>query len=121
DFEGTPAEGDVDFGVTGGGFYPSPSFCYAQVLPQLEATVTAGVRMGVHQLLYGNLANGAAGFDPSLPTIVGGLNTNFGTTLAYTPLGTTDDYIALGTEYADNNVDEMMQTSAEDVFTPTLV
>ncbi len=120
DFEDTPYEGLVDQGIEGGGFYPSPSFCYAQVLPQLQATVAAGVRAEVHRVLYASVANAAAGFDAPLVSIVSGLNTNFGTTLTFTPLGSAAAYIALGTEYADGNVDAMITTSAEASFTPTL-
>ncbi len=121
DFAGVPGlEGNViDQGGQGGGFYPSPSLCYEQVFATLEPLVAAGVQQEVHRQMYASIANGAALadgiFGPQLALI----------TAPYTPLGNLpggdiDAYVALGTDYADSNVETNIATSEEDTYTVTL-
>lgn len=121
DFLGTPYAGLVDQGVSGGGFYPSPSFCYSQILPSVDAKVAAGVRTVVHQRMYGSMANGIAQADSALPTLSAVLPA-FGVSAGdatYTKLSAPTDYIAIGTDYADGNVDTFIDTSVTTTYTVT--
>lgn len=121
DFAGTPLEGMVDQGGAGGGFYPSPSFCYAQILPVAHASVVDGVHTEVHRQMYANIANGVAASDASLEALVAGLNANFGQSLTYTRVGdvTTGDidgYVTIGTDYADTNLQANVSTSQSENY-----
>ena len=121
DFAGTPYATFVDQGVTGGGFYPSPSFCFSQILPGVDVKVEAAVRASVHQRMYGAMANGVYAADLSLPGLAAALP-SFGVPAAeatYTKVGSAADYIAIGTDYADGNVDTLIDTSAKSTFTVT--
>ena len=116
DFEGTAMEGLVDQGGTGGGFYPSAPFCYSQIYPLVREQVEAGLRATLHQMMYANLANGVASADGSLPDLADGLSgIPFYYDVSYTPLGDLDNgdieaYAAIGTDFADLNVDTYATT-----------
>jgi hypothetical protein len=108
DFAGTPDEGEVDQATQGGGFYPSPAFCYAQIYPQVLPQVQAGVRKEIHRQMYAQIATGIAQADSQLAGQPG-----------YTDLALAD-FITIGTDYADNNVDANITTSEDDNYTVTL-
>jgi len=127
DFAGTALEGLADQGGTGGGFYPSPSFCYGQILPTVEASVKAAVRQEVARQMYIAISHGVSGADSALPTLVAGLDANFDTSLTYTPVGLLGDssldtsgYVTVGTDYADSNVDTAIATSVTSTYDATL-
>lgn len=109
DFAGTPDEGEVDQATQGGGFYPSPAFCYSQIYAQLLPQVQAGVREGVHQQMFAQIGTGIFLANESLDGTPG-----------YTTL-TLDDIITIATDYADNNVDMNIATSEDDSYTVTLM
>jgi hypothetical protein len=124
DFSDTGLAGLVDQGVTGGGFYPSPAFCYAQIYPQVEAQVRAGVRKEVHRQMYANIANGIAQADPGLEALATQL-TNNGIPVTYTRVGDVGagdvaNYILIGTDYADSNVDTNIATEVDNTYTVVL-
>jgi hypothetical protein len=124
DFDGIPGlDNVVDWGGTGGGFYPSPAFGYAQIFPGLQASVEAGVQREVHRVMYARLANGVLQADASLPGLVAGLNADppagFGLDLVYTDLA-FDDCITIGTDYADHNLATAITTSAEEGYEAVL-
>lgn len=125
DFAGTPLAGLVDQGGTGGGFFPSPSFCYSQILPLVDAQVRAGVKAEVHRAMYGAIANGVLSVDGPLQLLVPALNANFGQSLTYTAVGNIGQgniagYVAIGTDYADHNIDTNITTSCDDTYSVTL-
>ncbi|HWN69784.1 MAG TPA: hypothetical protein VNM90_19210, partial [Haliangium sp.] len=124
DFADTGLAGLIDQGITGGGFYPSPAFCYAQVYPQVDAQVRAGVRKEVHRQMYAAIANGIAAADAGLEQLAAGLNQG-GASLTYTRLGDVaagniENYILIGTDYADSNVDTNITTEVDDTYTVML-
>lgn len=104
----------VDQSIAGGGFYPSPALCYSQVFAVAKAGVEAGVRTGVHREMYATIANGVADADAALPDLA----TATGQT--YTPLSGPDDYITIGTDYADSNVDMNIATESDETYTAVL-
>lgn len=108
DFVDTPFEGQVDQASQGGGFYPSPTLCYSQIFPLVEGQIRAAVRAGVHKEMYARIATGVALADAGLAGTPG-----------YTDLS-TEDFIAIGTDYADSNVDTNVATSRDDTYTPVL-
>ncbi|WP_428268749.1 hypothetical protein [Haliangium sp.] len=116
DFANTPnGEGaGVDQGIEGGGFYPSPALCYSQAFPTVQGSVAAAVRTEVHRKMYAAVANGVAQADPGLVTLAGALGQT------YTALTPPADYITIGTDYADSNVDANITTSVRDTYTVTL-
>ena len=122
DFATTQYAGAVDQGISGGGFYPSVPFCYSQLYPTVREQVVDGLRETVHQRMYANLANGLASADASLPELADGLSGfPFYYDVSYTQLGDYEGgdieaYVALGTDFADNNVDAYMNTSAYDAW-----
>jgi len=122
DFWGTQFAGAIDQGTDGGGFYPSVPFCYSQIYPTVREQVVDGFRATVHQRMYANLANGLASADASLPDLADGLSGfPFYYDVSYTQLGDFEGgdiqaYIDLGTDFADNNVDLYMGTSAYDAW-----
>lgn len=133
DFAGTPGAGALDFGIVGGGFYPSPSFCYSQIVPLVEGGVRAGVRTEVHRAMYAAVGNGTLQADAALTALSFALSnepftTTFGVTpasVAYTTLGDIGsgdvaNYILIGEDYADNNVDANITTSATTTYAATL-
>jgi hypothetical protein len=120
DFADTGLVGLVDQGIAGGGFYPSPAFCYAQIYPQVEAQVRAGVRKEVHRTMYATIANGVAQVDAGLPTLAAALVNNFGRDeITYTAVG-ADGAIVVGTDYADSNVDTNITTEVDNTYTVML-
>jgi hypothetical protein len=108
DFTGTPFEGQVDQASQGGGFYPSPTLCYSQIFPLVEAQVQAGVRAGVMREMYARLATGVAQADAALAGAPG-----------YTDLS-LEDFIAIGTDYATSNVDTNIATPASEEYEAVL-
>jgi hypothetical protein len=120
DFADTNGEGFFDQGVPGGGFYPSPAFCYSQIYPMLDAQVRAGARKEVHRQMYATIANGVALVDAGLPGLAAALVNNFGRTeITYTPVG-ADGAIVIGTDYADSNVDTNITTEVDNTYTVML-
>jgi hypothetical protein len=109
DFEGTPVAGAVDQGITGGGFYPSPAFCYSQIFPLVEAQVRAGARKETHRQMFAQIGTGIAQANQALDGAPG-----------YTVL-TLADIITIATDYADNNVDMNIATSEGATYTVTLM
>jgi len=122
DFEGTAHEEAVDQGISGGGFYPSVPFCYSQIYPLVREQVEDGLRATLHQMMYANLANGVASADGSLPDLADGLaGIPFYYDVSYTPLGDLDGgdieaFAAIGTDFADNNVDTYATTPHTEVW-----
>lgn len=108
DFTGTPFEGQIDQASQGGGFYPSPALCYSQIYPVVEAQVRAGVREETRRLMYAQIGTGVAGADQALSGQPG-----------YTDLD-LDDFITIGTDYANSNVDTNITTSEDDNYTAVL-
>ncbi|ACY19099.1 hypothetical protein [Haliangium ochraceum] len=128
DFAETRLAGEVDLGIEGGGFYPSPSFCYSQIYPQVEAKVEAGVRAEVLRKMYASIAEGAAVADGALFQLSQALQGEpFNlpeSAVGYTRLGDLgggdlDGYIALGTDYAVSNVDTNITTSVQTTYEVT--
>jgi hypothetical protein len=124
DFADTQLAGLVDQSGAGGGFYPSPAFCYAQIYPMVEAQVRAAVREGTRALMYANVATGVALADAGLELLAGQLAAG-GAPVTYTRLGdvATGDlaaYIAIGTDYANSNLDMNIATSEDDLYTAVL-
>jgi hypothetical protein len=120
DFADTALAGAVDQGIAGGGFYPSPAFCYAQIYPLVNAQVRAGVRKEVHRAMYAAIANGVAQADAALPLLSGALQGEPFNVPAeqvqYTQIGDSAGYIEIGTDYADSNVDTNITTSVEATY-----
>ncbi len=122
DFEGTGMEGLVDQGGEGGGFYPSAPFCYSQIYPLVRELVEDNLRSTLHQMMYANLANGVASADGSLPALADGLaGFPFYYDVSYTPLGDLDGgdieaFAAIGTDFADLNVDTYATTPHTEVW-----
>ena len=116
DFAGTGLAGNIDQGVAGGGFYPSPSLCYGGVFSQLKASVEAGAQRVVRQQMYAPIANGVAGADDAaaLPALAAALGQT------YTQIANPADFIAIGTDYADSNLATAITTSAGATYTVTL-
>jgi hypothetical protein len=113
-YAGSPL--DIDQGIAGGGFYPSPSFCYSQVYPMIHAKVAAEIRQGTRKLMYAGLLAPAA-----LPTADAGLQALAGLTgLPYTSINSQADMIDIASDYADNNVDAMTTTLSTKSFTVSL-
>lgn len=125
DFADTALAGAVDQGITGGGFYPSPAFCYAQIFPLVNTQVRAGVRKEVHRAMYALIANGVAQADPALAQLSAALQEQpfneppFNVPaeqVQYTQIGDAAGYITIGTDYADSNVDTNITTSVEATY-----
>ncbi len=119
DFAAIGGPATIDQDLTGGGFYPSPSFCYSQVFSALDAQVRAGARKEAHRKMYAAIANGIAEADAGLQQLAGA----FGVT--YTRLGDVAaedyaNYILIGTDYADSNVDTNIATLVNDTYSATL-
>lgn len=114
DFEDTLFAGQVDQGGEGGGFYPSPALCYSQVYAAVAQQVVAGARKEAHRLMYASVANGVAGADSALSALAPALG------LTYNPIGSAEAYIAIGTDYADNNVDTHITTSEGSTYSVVL-
>lgn len=108
DFTGTPFEGQVDQASQGGGFYPSPALCYSQIFPIVEGQVQAGVRAETMRQMYAQIATGVAQADAALAGAPG-----------YTDLS-LDEIIAIGTDYATNNVDTNIATPQTETYEPVL-
>lgn len=124
DFADTALAGAVDQGIAGGGFYPSPAFCYAQIYPLVDGQVRAGVRKEVHRAMYAAIANGVDEADPALAQLSAALQADPFNVPAgqveYTQVGDAAGYIAIGTDYADSNVDTNIVTSVEATYTAML-
>ena len=128
DFDGTAYEGVIDQGgdaSDGGGFYPSAPMCYSQIYPTLRASVEEGLHATVHQRMYANMANGVASADGSLPDLADGLSgIPFYYDVSYTPLGDLDGgdieaFVAIGTDFADHNIDTYTTTPHTEVWSVT--